>query len=185
LPLPTLAAVAGLAAAPTVVVLLRHGHDATGALVAAALVAGAAVAFAVDDPAEETLAASPTNLATRRLVRLSAIALGVAAMALLLVVLAALVGTVRAADLGRRAAELAATAGLAAGLGGAARRRVLAGAAPGAAVGAVLTVLLVSALRFRYRALPALVDSPHHARWWLLAAAGGALATWTWRDPAR
>lgn len=182
---PALAGVAALVVAPTGVVLLRGGHDHRHALVAAAVVAGAAVAFAVDDPAAETLAASPTPLAARRAVRLSAVLLGVALLAALVVSIAVAGGSVGAGDLARRGAELAAAAGLAAAAAGTADRRRLPSAAIGGAVAGLLGVLLVSAFAYRHDALPALVASPVHARWWLLAGAGWAVAAWSWRDPAR
>lgn len=51
-------------------------------------------------------------------------------------------------------------------------------------VGLVGTVL-TSTLAYRFHRLPMLTDSPVHERWWWLAAAGWAVASWTWRDPAR
>ncbi len=187
LPLPTLAGAAAFALVPTTLVLVRHGHDLAGALVAAALVSGAASAFSVDDPAEETLAASPTGLARRRLLRLSALALGVAAIAVVLLMVAALadVRGLSAAELARRAAELGAVSGVAAAAAGAARRQEAAFAAHGGAVAGLLGILLVTALNYRFHALPALLDSPHHVRWWLIAATGWAVTAWTWRDPGR
>ncbi len=186
LPLATLAAAAGLAAAAPLLVLARHGRDLGGALVAATLVCGAVVAFAAEDPAEETLSASPTSLARRRLLRLSALALGVAVVAIVLVALATSAPAgLSSSDLGRRAAELAATSGLAAAAAGVAQRRAVPGAAPGGAVASVLAMLLVSSLAQRFHSLPTIVDSTHHLRWWFAAAAGWAVTTWTWRDPGR
>mgnify|MGYP000751782012 CR=1 FL=1 len=149
LPLPTLAAIAGLAAVPSAVVLLRGGSSYDGALVAAALAFGASTAFAVEDPAEETLSASPTPLAARR------------------------------------AAELAAASGLAGAVAGMARRRGAPWAAHGGATGGLLAVLVITSFAYRYRDLPALVDSPHHARWWLVGLVGWLVACWTWRDPGQ
>jgi hypothetical protein len=108
LPLPTLAGVAALAALPSLVVLARHGRSYDGALVVAALALGAASAFAVDDPAEETLSTSPTPLALRRLLRLGSIVLGVALTSAVLVLVAAVStpGGVAWADVARRGAEL-------------------------------------------------------------------------------
>lgn len=186
LPLPTLAAIAGLAAAPSAVVLLRGGRSYDGALVAAALAFGASAAFAVDDPAEETLSASPTPLAHRRLLRLAAIVLGVAvASGLLLVVAASSPGGLAGGDVARRAAELAATSGLAGAVAGLARRQGVLWAAHGGATGGLLAVLVITSFAYRYGDLPALVDSPHHARWWLVGLTGWLVAGWTWRDPGR
>jgi hypothetical protein len=186
LPLGTLAAAAGLAAAPTLLVLARHGRDRGGALVAATLVCGAVLAFTVEDPAEETLSASPTSLARRRLLRLSTLATGVVVIGVVLVTLAvAAPAGVGLSDLGRRGAELAATSGLAAAAAGVAHRRGVPGAAPGGAMAGLLGVLLVSSLAQRLDYLPGIVDSPHHLRWWVAAVAGWGLAAWTWRDPGR
>lgn len=186
LPLPTLAAVAALAAAPTFVVAARGASGFDGALTAAALVGGAAAAFTVDDPADETLAASPTGLAWRRAVRASGIALGLSLLAAFLVAAALLLGDVGAAALGRRAAELVATAALSAAVAGLVHRSNGSPAAHAGAVGGVLGVLLVAALGQRLlRPLPSLLEGPHHSRWWLVAAAAAAAAAWTWRDPAR
>lgn len=187
LPLPTLAATAVLAGAPSLVVALRQGRSYDGALVAAALAVGAATAFAVEDPAEETLGASPTPLAHRRLLRLAAVALGAAVMSALLLLVAAFStpGGLTGGDVGRRAAEMAATSGLAGAGAGLAQRRGAPWAAHGGAAGGVLVTLLISGLAYRYTELPALIQSPHHSRWWGLGLAGWLVVGWTWRDPAR
>ncbi|HEX4868542.1 MAG TPA: hypothetical protein VFV32_13090 [Acidimicrobiales bacterium] len=185
LPLATLAAALALAGAPSAVVLVRGGRDLGGALVVATIVLGALAGFPVDDPAEETLSASPTGLARRRLLRLAAIAMGVTIAAAALVAVAAAVGDVTLHQLGLRAAELAATSTLAAAAAGWAQRRAV--AAPGAtgALVGVLGVLLVSALGARVDRLPSLLDTPQHHRWWMVAAVASAAAAWTWRDPSR
>lgn len=186
LPRPTLAAVAALAAAPVLVVLARGGSSFDGALTTAALVSGAAVAFTVDDPAEETLSAVPTALARRRALRGSAIVLGITGLSLLLVAVALTLGDVGGAALSRRGVELAASAALAAAIAGVAQRRGVPSAAHLGAAGGVLSVLLVTALAQRLlRALPSLVDGPHHSRWWLVAGVATVVTAWTWRDPAR
>lgn len=187
LPLGTLAATAAMAAVPSLVVALQKGRSYDGALVAAALALGAATAFAVEDPAEETLSASPTPLAGRRLLRLFAIGLGAALTSALVVLAAALFtpGGLSGADVARRAAELAATSGLACAVAGLVQRRSAPWAAHGGAAAGLLLVLLVSGFAYRYVELPALVQSPHHARWWGLGVLGWTVAGWTWRDPAR
>lgn len=185
LPLPTLAAAAGLAAAPTAVVVLRQGTDHRGALLAAALVLGGMAGYAVEDAAEETLGASPTGLGRRRLLRLSAVALGTAATALLLVVVAAARTDGAADDVVLRLLELLAASGLAAAAAGSAQRRGVPGAALGGAITALTGVLLIGALAERYRQLPPLLAGAHHGRWWWVALVGWAVAGWTWRDPMR
>lgn len=185
LPLPTLAAAFALAAAPTLVVVAQSGRSHSGALAAGALLLGAVVGYAVEDPAEETLSASPTNLARRRLLRLSAIALGVALTAVLLAVVAAARTDVAAAELGRRLVELLAASGMAAAAAGSTQRRGVSGAAPGAAVTALVGMLLVASLAHRFSQLPTLMSGVHHERWWWVAIVGWAVAGWTWRDPMR
>ena len=187
LPLPTLAAIAGLAALPSVMVLLRDGHSYDGALVAASLAFGASTAFAVEDPAEETLSARPTALAHRRLLRLAAIVLGVAvtSIVLLMVAMAASPNGLAGETVARRAGELAAASGLAGAVAGLAQRRGAPWSAHGGAAGGLLAVLLISSFAYRYTDLPALLDSPHHVRWWLVGLAGWLVVCWTWRDPGR
>jgi hypothetical protein len=185
LPIPTLAAAVALAAAPTLIVILQSGRSHSGALAAAALLLGAMVGYAVEDPAEETLSATPTSLARRRLLRLGTIAVGVALTGVLLVVVAATRTDVAAAELGRRLVELLAASGIAAAVAGSAQRRGANGAAPGAAVTALVGMLLVASLAHRFSQLPTLMSSVHHERWWWVAIAGWAVAGWTWRDPMR
>jgi len=185
LPWPTLAAVLCLAAAPTAIVLLDGGRDHRGALVAAALVGAAAAAFSVEDAAGETLSASPTSLARRRALRLSAITAAAVCTWAALVTLTLAFGSVSAAELGQRVAEVAAVSGVAGAIAGLAHRRGLPGAAPGGATLGALSVLVTSALAQRFHELPALMAADRHERWWLVAATAWAAVAWTWRDPAR
>lgn len=182
----TVAGGLALAGLPTFVVVARGGTSFEGAQVIAGLALGALLAFSVEDAAEETLAASPTSLARRRLIRLSALVLGgLIVGAILLTVAAGQGADLRIADLGRRAAELAAVSGLAVAVAAAGRRHNVPGAVHAGAAVAVLAVLLISALAYRVRGLPALVDDPEHERWLWAAAVGWLAAAWTWRDPAR
>jgi hypothetical protein len=182
----TVAGGLALAALPTCIVVARGGTSFDGALVIAALAVGALLAFSVEDPAEETLAASPTTLARRRLVRLSALVLGGGLVAaIVLTVAAGQGGGVRSGDLGRRAAELAAVSGLAIAVAAAARRRGVPGAVHGGAAVAVLAVLLISSLAYRIQSLPTLLDDPEHERWLVVAAVGWLATAWSWRDPGR
>ena len=185
MPLPTLAAAAALAAAPTLMVVLRQGRDHRDALLIGALVLGSLAGYAVDDPANETLSASPTGLARRRLLRLSVIALGVATIAFVLVLVATLRTDVSVDELGHRLVELLAVSGLAAAVAGSAQRQGVTGAGHGAAVAALLGVLLIAALAHRFHELPSLMGEAHHGRWWWVAIVGWVVAGWTWRDPMR
>jgi hypothetical protein len=185
LPLPTIAAVLTMAAVPCAAVVLRGDRDLSGALVAAAVIGATAVAFFVDDPAGETISGSPTSLARRRLLRLGAIVLGLAALWAVLVGVAAIRGPLTLDDLALRAAEAAAASGLAAAAAGLVHRHAVTGAgAAGGVVGGV-GVLMISSFAFRFHQLPALMQVEHHGRWWLVALAGWAVAAWSSRDPAR
>ncbi len=185
LPLPTIGAVLALAAAPAVFTLGKGGHDLSGSFVAAAIIGAAAVAFAVEDPAGETLSASPTSLARRRALRLSAILLGLAITWMVLVAAAAIRGPLTGHDLAQRAAEAAAVSGLASAAAGLAHRQSVATAGSvGAGTGA-LTALVITSFAYRFHQLPALMTEAHHGRWWLVALTAWTVTAWTWRDPAR
>lgn len=185
LPLPTLGAVLALAATPSAIVLAQGGRDLSNGLVAAALLGAAVTALVVDDPAGETLAASPTSLARRRLLRGSALLLAVAACWAALIALGALVGEVTGAALAERAAEAAAVSGIAVAAAGAAWRRGAPAAVQSGGLAGPLSVLLVSALAQRFSGLPAVASPVHHDRWWALAGVAWAVALWSSRDPAR
>ncbi len=181
----TLAAVAGLALAPSLFVLARGGRDYESPLLVAAMVLGAWAAFAVEDEAEETLSGSPTGLARRRLLRLTALAGATLLFGAALLAVVALEGHgPTAAEAGRRALELAAVGGLSAAAAGVAHRMGWPAAAHGGAIVGAITVLLISALSTRLHQLPSLSGSVQHERWWWAVAAGWGLTAWTWRDPA-
>lgn len=182
----TLAAVAGLAMAPSLFVLARGGRDYGSALLVAAMVLGSWAAFAIEDEAEATLSGSPTGLACRRLLRLSALAAATFLLGGVLLAIATGEGHgPTAAETGRRALELAAVAGLSAAAAGVAHRMGWPAAAHGGAIVGAITVLVISALSVRLHQLPSLSGSWRHERWWWAVAAGWALTAWTWRDPAR
>lgn len=185
LPLPTIAAALGMAAVPAAFVLLKGDRDLSGSVVAAVVIGAPAVAFAVEDSAGETLSASPTSLARRRSLRLSALGLALALLWTVLVVTAMILGPFAADDLAHRAAEAMALSGLAAAAGGIAHRQGVASPGSIGAVAGALCALMISSLSYRFHQLPSLMDGPHHGRWWVIAIVGWALAAWTWRDPAR
>lgn len=184
MPLPLVGAALALASTPMLIVLLRGNDDASGALVAATIIGAAIVALTVEDPAGETLSASPTSLARRRMLRLSALALALAVTWGGVVVAAEIAGGVTGHDLAQRAAEAAAVAGLAVAMSGLAHRRGAASSGEIGAVAAALSMLVITSLAYRFEQLPGLLNETHHGRWWLIAAAGGAVGAWTWRDPA-
>lgn len=185
LPLPTIAGLLALTSLPTIANLASGGRDFTGSLVAGAVLGAAAAGFAVEDPAGETISASPTSLARRRALRLASLVVLTGTTWAALVFLTATRGSVPASTLGERAAEAAAVAGIALAAAGWAHRREAVGAALAGALGGGLSVLLLTALAQRFDGLPALMTTRHHDRWWLVAAGAWVLAFRTWRDPAR
>ena len=183
--MPTVAAVLAMAAIPAATLVVQGADDFSGALIAAILLSGATAGYLVEDPAGDTLSASPTSLARRRLLRLATIALGVT-VTLLLVVVAATsqvpIGPLRLAD---RAAELLAVTGVAAGTAGLVQRSGGAAAAPTGAVAGPLSALLISSLAVRFHGLPAIASAANHDRWWIVALVGWTTAAWVSRDPYR
>lgn len=184
-PLPLLGAAAALASAPMLIALPRGNDDVSGALVAATIVGASIVALVVEDPAGETISASPTSLARRRMLRLSAILLSLTVTWTGLIVATVIGASVTGHDLAQRAAEGAAVAGLAAGASGLAHRRGVGSSGQIGAVAGALSVLVISSLAFRFDQLPSLMGDVHHDRWWFIALGGGIVTAWTWRDPAR
>lgn len=183
LPLPTIAGLLAMALAPTAITLSRGGDDLSGALVAAAVISATSVAFTVDDPAGETLSASPTSLARRRALRLSAIVLALGLTWAALVAVTATLGPIVSDDLLGRAAEAAAVSGVAVATAGLAHRRGIESPSLIGGVAGGLSSLLITSLALRLHELPALMSTEHHGRWWLVALAGWVVGAWTWRDP--
>jgi len=175
-------AVAALAALPAAVTVARGGHDLQRAIVAAAVLSGAAYAFAVDDPAEATLAASPSPVRTRLTLRVVAVTIAVASAWLVIAGCAWLAGAALG-PLGPRAAEATAAAGVAITAGRCDPHR----AAPDGLWGAIaaVVVLLGMTLVARHQPwLPTLGQSDQALGWWVVAAVAWLGAWWVTRDPA-
>lgn len=185
LPLPTVGAVLAGASVPTLVTVVDGGGASTGALVAAVVIAAPCAAFWVEDPAAETLSASPTSLTRRRVLRLAALAFAALAALAATVAVAVTANVVPTDDLVRRAAELTAVSGLAAAASGLGDRRGVASSGPIGAVAGALVALVLSSLSYRFEGLPPLVEGAEHERWWVVAAAAWTVAAWTARDPMR
>ncbi len=185
LPVGLLGGLVGLAVLPPGFVVLSGGPDFFGAVVASSLIGAAAVALAVEDPAGETLSASPTSLGRRRVLRLVTLAGTLAATWGVVLTMVALARPATSTVLTQRSAEAAATAGVALAAAGLAHRRAATGAGTVGAVAGPLALLTISAFAQRFRELPTLAAPEQHGRWWLLALAGWTVALWTWRDPAR
>jgi hypothetical protein len=185
IPLRSLGVVSLLAVTPTVMTVVRAGHDVRLALVAAAVVGGAGLAYAIDDDAESLLAASPTSLANRRAARLAA------ALVLSLVswgIALAVVGSAGLSTDGRLAglaAEALAASGVAVAIAATVRRELgldhtgLVGASAG-----VTAVLFLTLMSMRYSWLPRVGESGSTGRWLWVALAGWATVGWASRDPA-
>jgi hypothetical protein len=181
----SLGAVVALGVLPAAVTVARGGTDLSTACVAAAVVGGAALAHAVDDPDDGVLVASPTPRWARRSLRLLlACAFVVAGWAVVAVLVA--LSTATAPPLADRVVEALAAGGIAVAVAASARQRygidpaALAGGAAG-----VVSVLTVTVLSLRLDWLPRLGGGPHHGRWWIGGIGGWSVAAWEARDPAR
>jgi hypothetical protein len=174
-----------LAAAPTLITVARSGRNLELALIAAAVVGGAGFAYAVDDDAAATLAASPTPLAPRRAARIVGAALVATTGWLVVFVVAWGAGLLGGMRIGDLAIEGVTAAGVAVAVAAALRRALdvehtgLAGAAT-----AVVGMLFITMLSTRYPWLPALGSPLRHDAWLLVALAAWVGVGWTARDPA-
>lgn len=175
--------IAVLAAVPAVSVAASGRENFAGALVAASLLAGAGVGYAADDPAAATLAASPTTLMMRRAARAILLVMPLAFGWAAALFLAARYGD-SAVDVRAIALELLASAAVSAAIASRASTHAAVTIGFVAGVGALLTMVTVSALAYRWHALPVLGGGAEHTRWWWVAAVGLAIALWSSRDPA-
>lgn len=185
LSLHSIAALAALAALPTVVTVAQGGRDLELALVAAALVGGAAIAFGVDDDAAAVLAPSPTTLVWRRATSILAATLIVATGWAAVLVVGGATVAISTQELRSLGVEAVTAAGV--GIAAAAwisrdrdqERTGLAGAAT-----AIVSMLFITVLAMRYPWLPALGRAQNHDRWLWVAGIAWAGVWWTARDPA-
>lgn len=174
----------GLAALPALLTLALSGDDLFLPLVLVGLVTGAALGWAVDDPAADLLGSMPIGSPVRSLVRIGAAGLvGGACVALLLVAVA--MGPGLPPDAGDRWPEGAAAGGVALACGLVAARRGERAAGAGAVTAGVLGTASVAGMSAKFSQLPTFVSGPHHARWWLVALAALTMALHAGRDPAR
>ncbi len=184
LPMKAVTGAALAAAAPTVLTELKGGDDLTVAVVVAVIVAAAGLGYAVEDAAGVTIAASPTTLGRRRLVRglivASVLSLGWALVAILATVTGDGDATTRTLLV-----EALTASGVAVGVAAAVDREGRSQAGLAGLAAGVMTMLFVTVFSSRWFWLPRLGGGEGHARWLWLAAAGWALALWSSRDPAR
>ena len=174
----------GLAALPALITLCWRGDDLVAPLVLAGLVSGAALGWAVDDPAAELLASTPAGTPLRTGIRVCAVAL-MAAVGFGGLLAAVAIGPGLPPQVGDRWPEAAAAGATALAVGLIAARRGERAAGAAAVTAGVLGPAMVAGLSFKLRQLPSLLAGPHHDRWWLLALAALVVALHAGRDPAR
>ena len=174
-----------LAAVPSVIALARGDTVVSTPLIMAGLLAGATLAWAVEDQAADLLASMPVSSPVRTSLRVGLVAL-VSIIGAALIALVVAIGPGLPPDLGDRLVETAAAAAAAISVGLVASRRGERAAGPVGITAGVLTVGVVAALAVRWPTiLPALGPGSTHNRWWLLALAGIAIAVRAGRDPGR
>jgi hypothetical protein len=174
-----------LAAVPSVVAVARGDTVVSTPLIVAGLLAGATLAWAVEDQAAELLGSMPVSSPVRTSLRVGLVSL-VSMIGAALIALLVAIGPGLPPDVGDRLAETAAAAAAALGVGLVASRRGERAAGPVGVTAGVLVVGVIAALAVRWpRILPALGAGPIHDRWWLLALASIAVAAHAGRDPGR
>lgn len=172
---------AGLPAVATV----ADGTGASGTLIAAGLLGGATLGWAVEDPAAELLTPLPVSSPMRTTMRVLFVA-AVATIGTALTFLVVAVGPGLPPDRGDRLPEAAAAAAIALVVGLIAARRGERGAGPAAVTAGVIGPGLVATLSGRWpNVFPTFEPGPTHTHWWILAAIATTLAAHTARDPAR
>lgn len=176
-------AIALIAVIPPAIVAFRGGHDFTGALSAASLIAGAGAGYGMDDPAAPTLAPSPTPLITRRLLREMIVMVTMLAAWFVAQLIANLSGPA-GQSAGALLREFAASAAVACAVASFARNDTAVSPGASATGAALMTVLTISAMAYRWPALPTLGDGPTSQRWWIVVGAGLVASAWASRDPA-
>jgi len=174
----------GLAALPALITLCWRGDDFAAPLVLAGLVSGAALGWAVDDPAAELLASTPSGTPLRTWIRVGAVAL-MAAVGFGGLLAAVAIGPGLPPQVINRWPEVAAAGATALAVGLIAARRGERAAGAAAVMAGVLGPAMVAGLSFKLRQFPSFLAGSHHDRWWLLALAGLVVALYAGRDPAR
>jgi len=174
-----------LAAVPALVAVGRGHAEVSGPLVLSCLVAAAALAWAVDDPAADLLDSMPVSSPVRTRLRVVFVA-GIAALGAAAVWLLVALGPGLPSERRERIPEAAAAAALALAVGLVAARRGERGAGAVGVTAGVLGTAVVAALAHRWPdELPTFAISDVHERWWVVAAVGAAVALRAGRDPAR
>jgi hypothetical protein len=178
--------IGGLLAVGAIITRMSTGHDIAEIYALALVASTAGLGFALDDPAAETVAASPTPLARRRIHRVS-IAATITVTTWLLI--AAVVAT---SDTQRFPTydviiEVIALAAIALATSALVQQRTQAPGGPTAALVVLVGPAFLYGIVFRdVRVFPSLVPGQDlRERWIWLAIAFAALLVLTSRDPAR
>lgn len=179
------AATMAFTAVPAVVAVARGDAVVSSPLIVVAVVGGATLGWAVEDPAAQLLASLPVPNATRTALRAALVACVVGIGAMLTVLVVAL-GPGLPPDLRDRVPEAAASAGMSLAVGLVVARGGERGAGPIAVTAGVLGTAFVAALAYRWPALfPTFSRGPTHDRWWIIAFVGLAVAVHAGRDVGR
>jgi hypothetical protein len=175
----------GLIAVGAIVARMSTGHDLAEIYALALVASTAGLGFALDDLAAETVGASPTPLARRRIHRVAIVGSITAATWLVIA------GVVSTSDRQRFPTydviiEVAALAAIGLATSATVQRRTQAPGGPTAALVVLVGPMFLSAVVFRdVRVFPSLVPGQElRDRWIWLALAGAALLVLTSRDPA-
>ena len=181
--MPTI--IGGLLAVGTIITRMTTGHGLAEIYALAFVASTAGLGFALDDPAAETVAASPTPLARRRIHRVSIA--GTITVATWLVI----AGVVATSDTQRFPTydviiEVAALAAICLATSALVQRRTQAPGGPTAALVVLVGPAFLYGVVFRdVRVFPSLVPGQDlRERWIWLALACAALLVLTSRDPA-
>ena len=173
-----------LAAAPAVYAALRGEHNLSFAVSVAAIAGAATLGFAVDDPAEATLAPCPVPRATRRTCRAAFIVIAIG-MSWTVVAKAARAADYAVGPLSDRAPETLAAAMVALAFASGASRAGSDSPGLAALVATVLAVAASSGMSLYLIWLPQLGDPSHRGRWWIVAVVGAGGSWWLSRDPSK
>lgn len=177
--------IGGLIAVGTIITRMSTGHDLAEIYALAFVASTAGLGFALDDPAAETVAASPTSLARRRIHRVS-IAVTITVTTWLMIA-----GVVATSDTQRFPTydviiEVAALAAIALATSALVQQRTQAPGGPTAALVVLVGPAFLYGVVFRdVRVFPSLVPGQVlRERWIWIALACAALLVFTSLDPA-
>jgi hypothetical protein len=179
---PTL--LGGIVAVGAIIVRINNGHDLSEIYALALVISTAGLGFSIDDPATETVTASPTTLAQRRL---HSIAIAGAIVLATWIAIAAAVATADVAHFPTYdiAIELAALAAIGLATSATVQRRTTTPGGPTAALVVLVGPLFMAGVVFRdVRVFPSLVPGQDlRERWIWLAAIAAAALSHASRDP--